>query len=663
MYGTPGVGFTDRPKIDDGSNIYREPVYSPPPSPPPSPIVTGLEPAAYEAILYGKEKPLFIGGKGLMGGRPNEGIFWSGTQEDPLVSFIAYHAQAANPTGTRTITDARLRGKSVSYDGSGNLLDAELAGGKVTFRTGTRDQLPFQQSIDRYGANAIAYRDGILSSWENIPVKPFGGIVPMPSIEISDSSFGDPADGITRQDALEVILRYSRLDDTEFEVSVPGSDSCWIIGSKTTLLDFLQQLRGIFVHWNITSTDKLYITDPTNFTIDVDVTRNNHLRDSMTFIKTEPLIIPRKKNYNYIDQDRDFEPNVVSAQEDVYPAPSTSSIEESTVNLPIVTTAAQATADIHVSLFEELAARSQMTAVLMPPLFAAAAGDAVRFADHDDINYIGRIMETQHDFETYQVDIKIAEILNCGSEAVEQGAVHFDGNTVLARGGTLTGVTDASTFILSVWIKDGSGTTIVSTPNYNFEFRAHGYVAIWNAADPINKSIAFQYNGFVDPGGWVHWLIAADVTTVGYNSGVNPSGGWYWWYEKFFMYVNDAAVPLANQGQSGEPLTGFTIGWESNETEFEIGGAEGFGAFEGDMAELYFAPGQYLDFSVEANRRKFITWSGVPEDLGSDGSTPTGAAPAIYMSGDSSNFATNQGSGGAFTVSGTLTDAATTPWE
>eukprot|EP00951_Prasinocladus_malaysianus_P002741 scaffold19422_cov43-Prasinocladus_malaysianus.AAC.1 len=71
------------------------------------------------------------------------------------------------------------------------------------------------------------------------------------------------------------------------------------------------------------------------------------------------------------------------------------------------------------------------------------------------------------------------------------------------------------------------------------------------------------------------------------------------------------------------------------------------------MAEFY-ATREFLDMSVEANRRKFVSASGAPVLLGVDGSLPTGNAPDIYLSGDSGNWTSgvNFGSGPASIWSG-----------
>ena len=85
----------------------------------------------------------------------------------------------------------------------------------------------------------------------------------------------------------------------------------------------------------------------------------------------------------------------------------------------------------------------------------------------------------------------------------------------------------------------------------------------------------------------------------------------------------------------------------------------------GDLAEVYIAYGQYLDFTVTSNRRKFISSTGKPVNLGTDGSLPTAVSPSVYFhlahSEAPADFGLNRGSGGNFTVQGSLTTAATSP--
>lgn len=80
------------------------------------------------------------------------------------------------------------------------------------------------------------------------------------------------------------------------------------------------------------------------------------------------------------------------------------------------------------------------------------------------------------------------------------------------------------------------------------------------------------------------------------------------------------------------------VDWEGPGAFFAhaIGGSHVFGntvdrIVAGSMSEYFFAPNEFIDLSIEANRLKFRTAGGLPEDLGADGSTPLGAQPAVYL--------------------------------
>jgi hypothetical protein len=123
------------------------------------------------------------------------------------------------------------------------------------------------------------------------------------------------------------------------------------------------------------------------------------------------------------------------------------------------------------------------------------------------------------------------------------------------------------------------------------------------------------------------------------------------------MYINDTSESLT---ETVNVLDGLVY-WD--EANFNVG----FSALNdtyvnGCVAELYMTD-EYLDLDVEANRRKFISATGAPVSLGADGSTPTGTQPRIYMSGAAANWnaGKNFGSWGDFTVTGALTDCASSP--
>ncbi|HEC62602.1 MAG TPA: hypothetical protein ENI27_10190 [bacterium] len=70
--------------------------------------------------------------------------------------------------------------------------------------------------------------------------------------------------------------------------------------------------------------------------------------------------------------------------------------------------------------------------------------------------------------------------------------------------------------------------------------------------------------------------------------------------------------------------------------------------YHGCISNLYYNPGEYLNFSIESNRRFFIDANGnaVPDV----GSNPTGSAPLVYLNRIFSEFQNNSGSGGDLIV-------------
>tara|TARA_B110000438_G_scaffold248368_1_gene251085 strand:- start:210 stop:2528 length:2319 start_codon:yes stop_codon:yes gene_type:complete len=79
---------------------------------------------------------------------------------------------------------------------------------------------------------------------------------------------------------------------------------------------------------------------------------------------------------------------------------------------------------------------------------------------------------------------------------------------------------------------------------------------------------------------------------------------------------------------------------------------------KGSLGQLWFGL-DFLDLSVQANREKFVSGTGAsakPVNLGTDGTTPTGSQPVIYLNNPFGTFQNNLGSGGNFTESGQLGD-------
>lgn len=151
---------------------------------------------------------------------------------------------------------------------------------------------------------------------------------------------------------------------------------------------------------------------------------------------------------------------------------------------------------------------------------------------------------------------------------------------------------------------------------------------------------------------------AAAVSSVQFdqnstNFGALTAGNWYNILGAFdtsntnnaHLYINNTEC-LTKTTFIVDAIIEFTV------ADHAIGAAVG-GGFDvnGCLAEIWIAPGQYIDFSVLSNRQKFIN-GGVPVDLGATGNTPTGTAPLIYFKNAAASFTTNSGTGGDFVKKG-----------
>lgn len=226
----------------------------------------------------------------------------------------------------------------------------------------------------------------------------------------------------------------------------------------------------------------------------------------------------------------------------------------------------------------------------------------------------------------------------------------FDGtNDYMNRGGGLTGAADSKLGIVSFWIRIDGGNGSSRYIFYRSSGSIQNYIEIdsankiWMFFDDSTNSPVVQLSSastYLASATWLHILASWDLA--------NTTGHYY---------INDVSAP-------GDAIfTNNTIDYTLSDTE--IGAAGTVGKFNGCIADLYFAPGQYLDFSLVSNRRKFISASGKPVHLGTDGSLPTGTAPIMYHHIDDgeavANFATNRGTGGNFTITGSLDTASSSP--
>jgi len=166
------------------------------------------------------------------------------------------------------------------------------------------------------------------------------------------------------------------------------------------------------------------------------------------------------------------------------------------------------------------------------------------------------------------------------------------------------------------------------------KFHIDGRQAVTNSYKSVLKS-----NMAMPDGKWYHVIFSLDTTNRALDQ----------------LYINDVNVT----DSTSDTLTAFGGGDEMSIGAFAptIGTIK----YYGDIADLWIDFDNKIDFSVEANRRAFISASGKAVYLGSDGSLPTGSAPEVFLTGDTDNWHINKGTGGGFNENGALTDAATTP--
>jgi hypothetical protein len=229
-------------------------------------------------------------------------------------------------------------------------------------------------------------------------------------------------------------------------------------------------------------------------------------------------------------------------------------------------------------------------------------------------------------------------------------SAEFNGSDqYLNRTTALSGVSDGKvlTFVCAIALDSGANGTVFSinntsgntgfrlnlTQNFGGDTRivlniveSSGGSAIVEVAERVTQWSA---------GEWHILMLSVDMTDTSkrylYDGHTNVNPTWS-------SYVNDTME-----------LSSTRLGIAS-----QYNGSAHDSFLDGKIGFLYFDTA-YTDFSSEANRLKFYDAFGYPVDLGSNGSTPTGTQPLIYMN-KGFHSGTNLGSGGNFTPQGTPTD-------
>lgn len=223
---------------------------------------------------------------------------------------------------------------------------------------------------------------------------------------------------------------------------------------------------------------------------------------------------------------------------------------------------------------------------------------------------------------------------------------NFDGtNDYLSRGAQLTGVADTTTGLhfLSFRVLGGAGTTrlLTQTPGVGQPISIYLSVAnliVATFTDPLGTVVFTATNSTpITDTNWHNMLIGCDTTQLSkckiYFDGADETTG-------------AAALGLSIDYTTSNWFIGANILGSQNANV--------------DMAVYYFST-EFLDITTEANRRKFVDAAGRPVPLGAKCERPTGSQPIICLNNPPSSFHINKGSGGDFTVNGSLSASTSAP--
>ena len=163
-------------------------------------------------------------------------------------------------------------------------------------------------------------------------------------------------------------------------------------------------------------------------------------------------------------------------------------------------------------------------------------------------------------------------------------------------------------------------------------------------ADGVDTYQVYSTSSF--PAGWnaVHMSWDADFTAGNklIHIYINDTGGSY----TVTTDGNAVNVPYANSDY-------WAIGAQQS---------SGGGLLNACLAQFYFQPGEYIDFSNSVNRRKYSTSGFEPAFIGHNGELLTGTQPKIFLKSSVGNIGLNSGTGGNFdTLHGTFSACGSTP--
>ena len=204
--------------------------------------------------------------------------------------------------------------------------------------------------------------------------------------------------------------------------------------------------------------------------------------------------------------------------------------------------------------------------------------------------------------------------------------VNFNGSTRLTRGGALTGVSDSKVWSGSVWLRLASTAAFMrafNALNDAYQLLFFNPAALVFFGKNVGGSVILRADLTVGDTNWHHLLWSFDLADTGARH----------------FYMDDA---------SASPWSTYTNDAISFATsDLGIGDyPTGANPWNGDMADVWLRfGGSVINFSVEANRRLFITAEGKPAN---PAGWPSGGQVGLHGAVD--DWHTNKLGGGGFMV-------------
>ena len=241
----------------------------------------------------------------------------------------------------------------------------------------------------------------------------------------------------------------------------------------------------------------------------------------------------------------------------------------------------------------------------------------------------------------------------------ETDSVDFDNSTAVSKDSGMTGISSSKSGMMSTWVNFHSfqGQNWIlrcSQGSILFSVLANGYLEFTLK----NTDVGGGNGGNIWPSWTILHMVSNSAPALNIDTWYHIYVGWDLANSRGWMYLNDTNILAAGGTYVNTTMNYFyydqnLIPQWSISTNYHDSLSD---YIDASMYDFYFNHTAYKDFSNVTNRRLFIKSNGKPEDLGSDGSTPTGSSPIMYLhnnAGDAGDdFKLNRGTGGDFEVQG-----------